>query len=247
VKIILKALHARHGSNEKAIPSPPPSPVARSRSRRARARAGSARRSSRRNDAVDRACVGGSSPSTNHAWYVWFAGLQRSRIGTAPCQKKKQNFTPKWPEPVEADTSKSRTASPQDAADFDSLWLDSSLGDGFTDSPERSKSRQRSRVTNGSLGSGVLVSRACPSRLLPLVPIGCRHLRTDPVEFAALEARVETQLNKETFMTGSARIPGRSGAICRATEPPKEAMEAAPNRPPIERLLSVAQASNARE
>jgi hypothetical protein len=196
---------------------------------------------------VDRACVGGSSPSTNHAWYVWFAGLQRSRIGTAPCQKKKQNFTPKWPEPVEADTSKSRTASPQDAADFDSLWLDSSLGDGFTDSPERSKSRQRSRVTNGSLGSGVLVSRACPSRLLPLVPIGCRHLRTDPVEFAALEARVETQLNKETFMTGSARIPGRSGAICRATEPPKEAMEAAPNRPPIERLLSVAQASNARE
>jgi hypothetical protein len=55
-------------------------------------------------------------------------------------------------QPIEVDTSKSRTASAQDAADFDSLWLDSSLGDGITDSAaaERSKSRQRSRVTNGT-------------------------------------------------------------------------------------------------
>jgi hypothetical protein len=55
--------------------------------------------------------------------------------------EKETKLHTKMAEPVEADTSKSRTASPQDAADFDSLWLDSSLGDGITDSAaaERSK------------------------------------------------------------------------------------------------------------
>src|SRR5438270_13763209 len=43
-------------------------------------------------------------------------------------------------------------------------------------------------------------------------------------------ARAGTQLNKETFMTASARIPGRSGAICRvATERRKSAKNAARN------------------
>ena len=51
------------------------------------------------------------------------------------------------------------------------------------------------------------------------------------------------ELNKETFMTASARIPGSPGAICRiATKPPKQAKNAAPNSSgnpaPVERRSS---------
>jgi hypothetical protein len=51
------------------------------------------------------------------------------------------------------------------------------------------------------------------------------------------------ELNKETFMTASARVPGRSEAKCRvATEAPKQAKDAAPNSSadpaPVERRSS---------
>jgi hypothetical protein len=77
---------------------------------------------------------------------------KHSSNGNSTMSEKETKLHTKMAEPVEADTSKSRTASPQDGADFDTLRLNHSLGGGITDSAavERSKTRQRSRVTNGS-------------------------------------------------------------------------------------------------